>query len=145
MYRVLIIDDEPEIRQGLRLKAAWDELGLMVSGEAGNGSEAMEWLELHQAHIVITDMNMPIMNGVSFLEACSSRYPDVRLIVITGYEDFSYARAAVRNQARDYLLKPVSSSELTEFIAKVVGLIRLARQRTSRVYWNGGSPSITRR
>lgn len=127
MYRVLIVDDEPEIRQGLRLKADWAELGLTVAGEAGNGSEAMEWLERHTAQIVITDMNMPIMNGVSFLETCSGRYPDIRLIVITGYEDFNYARAAVRHQARDYLLKPVSSSELTEVLMKVVQELDQAR------------------
>lgn len=119
MYRVLIVDDEPEIRQGLRLKADFAGLGLSVIGEAGNGMEAMERLACERVDIVITDMNMPVMNGVSVLEDCRRLYPELKLIVITGYEDFQYARAAVRNQARDYLLKPVTGDELTAVLRKV--------------------------
>ncbi|CAM4107889.1 response regulator [Paenibacillus alkaliterrae] len=119
MYKVLIVDDEPEIRQGLRLKADWDELGLRIAGEASNGMEAMEQLENEAFDIVITDMNMPVMDGMSFLNECRKLYPELRLIVITGYEDFGYAHAAVRHQARDYLLKPVARDELTEALFKV--------------------------
>ncbi|MDF2959698.1 MAG: YesN8 [Paenibacillus sp.] len=118
-YRVLIVDDEPEIRQGLRLKVDWESLRLVVAGEASNGIEALERLANEAIDIVITDMNMPVMNGVSFLESCHEHYPALRLIVITGYEDFQYARAAIRNQARDYLLKPVSQDELTAALSKV--------------------------
>jgi two-component system response regulator YesN len=120
MYSVLIVDDEPEIRLGLKLKVDWESLGLNITGEAGNGAEAMEWLTQHPVDVVITDMNMPVMNGVSFLEACYEQYPALRLIVITGYEDFHYAKAAIRNQARNYLLKPVTQDELTETLSKIV-------------------------
>ncbi|MCY9660625.1 response regulator [Paenibacillus chondroitinus] len=120
MYSVLIVDDEPEIRLGLKLKVDWECLGLNVAGEAGNGAEAMEWLAQHPADVIITDMNMPVMNGVSFLEACYEQYPTLRLIVITGYEDFQYAKAAIRNQARNYLLKPVTQDELAETLGKIV-------------------------
>ncbi|MCA0757736.1 response regulator [Paenibacillus sp. N4] len=119
MYKVLIVDDEPEIRQGLRLKVDWEELGLRIAGEAANGTEAMRRLEEEAYDIVITDMNMPVMDGLSFLEECRKQYPDIRLIVITGYEDFGYAHAAVRHQARNYLLKPVARDELTEALTKV--------------------------
>lgn len=130
MYNVLLVDDEPEIRQGIKLKVNWESLGLTIAGEAGNGAEAMDWLKRHQAEVVITDMNMPVMNGVTFLEACYEQYPALRLIVITGYEDFHYAKAAVRNQARDYLLKPVTQDELTEALAKIVQ--ELDEQRSER-------------
>ncbi|MEI2397253.1 response regulator transcription factor [Paenibacillus phytohabitans] len=130
MYRVLIVDDEPEIRQGLRLKADWAGLNLSVIGEAGNGMEAMERLACEAVDIVITDMNMPVMNGVSFLEDCRRLYPELKLIVITGYEDFHYARAAVRNQARDYLLKPVAADELMAVLQKVKE--ELDRERNDR-------------
>ncbi|MEK3877137.1 response regulator transcription factor [Paenibacillus sp. FSL M7-0420] len=119
MYRVLIVDDEPEIRQGLRLKADFAALGLSVTGEAGNGMEAMERLASQAVDIVITDMNMPVMNGVSFLDDCRRLYPELKLVVITGYEDFHYAKAAIRNQARDYLLKPVAADELTAVLQKL--------------------------
>ncbi|MDF2650337.1 MAG: hypothetical protein K0Q73_6142, partial [Paenibacillus sp.] len=130
MYSVLIVDDEPEIRQGLRLKIDWESLGLSIVGEAGNGAEAVAWLTNHPVDIVITDMNMPMMDGVSFLEACHEHYPSLRLIVITGYEDFHYAKAAIRTQARDYLLKPVTQDELREAMLKVI--YELDAQRNER-------------
>ncbi|WP_217597361.1 response regulator [Cohnella sp. GbtcB17] len=132
MYRVLIVDDEPEIRQGLRLKIDADKLGLELAGEASNGVEALERLEDEAYDIVITDMNMPVMDGVSFLEACRERHPDVRLVVITGYEDFQYARAALRHQASDYLLKPVAADELADVLAKVTAELDGAKQETAR-------------
>lgn len=118
-YRVLIVDDEPEIRQGLRLKADWEALGLTVAGEAADGREALERLAGEAIDIVIMDMNMPLMDGVSLLEACGERHPSLRCIVVTGYEDFQYARAAIRHHARDYLLKPVSQEELAAALRKV--------------------------
>lgn len=130
MYSVLIVDDEPEIRQGLRLKIDWESLGLSIVGEAGNGAEAAAWLTNHPVDIVITDMNMPMMDGVSFLEACHEHYPSLRLIVITGYEEFHYAKAAIRNQARDYLLKPITQDELREAMLKVI--YELDAQRNER-------------
>ncbi|MDG0814387.1 response regulator [Cohnella rhizosphaerae] len=132
MYRVLIVDDEPEIRQGLRLKIDGDKLGLELAGEASNGVEALERLEEEAYDIVITDMNMPVMDGVSFLEACRERHPDVRLVVITGYEDFQYARAALRHQASDYLLKPVAADELADVLAKVAAELDGERRETAR-------------
>ncbi|MFX3633577.1 MAG: helix-turn-helix domain-containing protein [Candidatus Pristimantibacillus sp.] len=119
MYRVLIVDDEPEIRLGLRLKVDWEGLDLYIVGEAANGIEALERLENEAVDIVLTDMNMPVMDGQSFLHACREHYPSLRLVVLTGYEDFNYARAAVRNHVRDYLLKPVTRQELSEALIKV--------------------------
>jgi len=119
MYKVLIVDDEPEIRQGLKLKVDWENLGLLIAGEASNGVEALERLSSEAIDIVITDMNMPVMDGMLFLDSCHEHYPSLRLIVITGYEDFHYAKAAIRNQAREYLLKPVTRKELTVTLSTV--------------------------
>ncbi|WP_438446980.1 response regulator transcription factor [Gorillibacterium sp. sgz5001074] len=119
MYRVLIVDDEPEIRHGLRLKVDWESLDLAVVGEAGNGLEALELLQAQAVDILITDMNMPVMGGAALLEACREQHPHLRLVVLTGYEDFQYAKAAIRNQAKEYLLKPVARDELVEVLAKI--------------------------
>ncbi|UUZ83585.1 response regulator [Paenibacillus sp. P26] len=138
MYRVLIVDDEPEIRVGLRLKVDWESLDLTVAGEAPSGAEALERLAGDAIDIIITDMNMPVMNGVSFLESYREPYPALKVIVVTGYEDFQYARAAVRNQARDYLLKPVSQEELTAALVKVKRELddeRLAQDREAMDRW----------
>ncbi|GAB2695413.1 response regulator [Paenibacillus thermoaerophilus] len=132
MYRVLIVDDEPEIRTGLRMKVDWERLGLEVADEAANGAEAHRLLSETDIDIVITDMNMPMMDGISFLESCRERYPGLRTIVLTGYEDFRYARAAVRTQARDYLLKPVSRDELEAALLKVKQELDRERQLTDQ-------------
>lgn len=131
IYRVLIVDDEADIRLGLRMKIDWEQLGLELAGEAGNGAEALERLADRDVDIVITDMNMPLMNGVSFLKECRERYPGLKLIVITGYEDFHYARAAVQSQARDYLLKPVARDELEAALARVAAELEENNRSTS--------------
>ncbi|MBO7743740.1 response regulator [Paenibacillus sp. MWE-103] len=138
MYRLLIVDDEPEIRLGLTLKIDAARLGLELAGEASNGLEALELLEQTPVDIVLTDMNMPLMDGVSFLEACRERHPDVRLVVITGYEDFRYARAALRHHAFDYLLKPVARDELAAVLASIAAELDGAREeleREARARW----------
>ncbi|WP_261381474.1 response regulator transcription factor [Paenibacillus cremeus] len=129
MYRVLIVDDEPEIRHGLLLKINWEELGILLAGEASHGSEALERLACEPIDIVMTDMNMPVMDGVSFLEACQEQYPSLRLLVITGYEDFHYAKVAIKSHVRDYLLKPVAQEELNNALSKVVQELKQERNR----------------
>lgn len=119
MYNVMLVDDEPEIIQGLKLKVDWEQIGLTITAEALNGLQAIERLEQSPVDIVVTDMNMPLMSGVEFLEQCRSRFPEILIIVITGYEDFQYARAAIRSHARDYLLKPVARDELARSLEKV--------------------------
>lgn len=138
MYRVLIVDDEPEIRQGLKLKVDWESLGLTVAAEASDGEEALHILENDEIDIVLTDMLMPVMDGVSFLDACRSRHPHVRILVLTGYEDFRYARAALRNRAKDYILKPVSPDELSAALQAVVRELDeeyLDRDERARIAW----------
>ncbi len=129
MYRLLIVDDEPEIRQGLRLKMDLDGLGIALAGEASNGAEALSILEKGDIEIVLTDMNMPLMGGVQFMEVCRERCPNVRVIVITGYEDFQYARAALRFQASEYLLKPVARDELNSVLKNVTAELNRERDK----------------
>jgi two-component system response regulator YesN len=138
MYRVMIVDDEPEICMGIRLKVDWHQLGLEAAAEASNGEEALKILEDGEIDIVITDMNMPVADGVAFLAECRRRFPHVRLIVLTGYEDFAYAHAAIRSQAKDYLLKPVSGEELETSLRTVAGELReerRARDERARMEW----------
>lgn len=130
MFNVLLVDDEREIRQGLRLKIDWQQLGLRIAGEAGNGREALEWLKTGDCDLIITDMRMPIMDGVELLEYCSRQYPRIRLIVLTGYDDFQYAHAAIKNRASDLLLKPVTRSELAGALSKVAS--ELERERSAQ-------------
>jgi two-component system, response regulator YesN len=120
VYKVLIVDDEPEIRRSIRLKVQWEDFHLTVAAESANGRQALQQLQEKDIQIVITDMNMPIMDGVSFLESCHQQFPHIRIIVVTGYDEFEYARAAVRHQAKDFLLKPVKARELVRILEKLV-------------------------
>ncbi|WP_449008813.1 response regulator transcription factor [Paenibacillus taichungensis] len=119
MYNVLIADDEIEVREGLKLKVNWQDLGFVISGEAANGIEAEELLKAEHFDLLITDMNMPVMDGVQLLDVCRSLNPSIQIMIITGYENFHYARAGVRSQAMDYLLKPVTRDELKTTLNKI--------------------------
>lgn len=119
MYRVLLVDDELEIRSGLKLKIDWASLRFQVSGEAQDGREALSLLEQHRYDLVLTDIRMPIMSGLELLKQCAENYPHLKVIVLSGYDDFHFVKAALQCGARDYLLKPVVRSELTGILGKL--------------------------
>ncbi|GAS81273.1 response regulator [Paenibacillus amylolyticus] len=119
MYNVLIADDEIEVREGLKLKVDWHGMGFVITGEASNGIEADELLKSEHFDLLITDMNMPVMDGIRLLDVCRSYNPSIQIVIITGYEDFQYARAGVRSQVMDYLLKPVTRDELKATLCKI--------------------------
>ncbi len=119
MYRVLLVDDELEVRSGLKLKIDWAALGFTVAGEAQDGREALALLGKERFDLVLTDIRMPIMSGLELLKQCAENNPDVKVIVLSGHDDFHYVKAAMQCGARDYLLKPVVRSELTTILAKL--------------------------
>lgn len=119
MMRVLISDDEIQIRKGLRMKIDWQKEGFEVVAEASNGKEALEKLEQFDVDIVLTDVRMPIMDGMEFAKRCHDDFPDVKVIVLSGYSDFEYAKTSMQAGVKDYLLKPVAPDELLEALQKV--------------------------
>ncbi|WP_127536133.1 response regulator transcription factor [Paenibacillus illinoisensis] len=138
MYNVLIADDEIEVREGLKLKADWSGMGFAISGEAANGVEAARLLQSGHYDLLLTDMNMPVMDGVQLLDICRTHNPSIEIMIITGYEDFQYARAGVRNHAMDYLLKPVTRGELKAALIKIKEELdkkRKARDESERIQW----------
>lgn len=119
MYNLLIVDDEQEIRNGLKLKMDWSGLGFRVVGEAADGREAMDMLAGTAIHFMITDIRMPVMSGLELLKQCAEKYPDLKTVVLSGHEDFHYVKAALQCGASDYLLKPVVRGELKAVLAKI--------------------------
>lgn len=117
--KVLITDDEIQIRKGLRLKVDWEEEGFQLVEEASNGLEALEILQTQDIDIVITDMRMPIMDGVELAKRCHQEFPHVKVIVLSGYSDFDYVRNSLQQGVKDYLLKPVAPDELVEALRKI--------------------------
>lgn len=118
MIRVLIVDDEPWNRDILKTFGTWEKLGMLVVGEAEDGDEAFRLVGELAPHIVITDMHMPGADGVELLQALNNHCPDVKIIVVSGYDDFAYAKHAIRYKAVDYLLKPVNPAELNAVLLK---------------------------
>lgn len=118
--KMLIVDDEPIICAGLRHTIDWEELGIQVVGEAYDGAEALRLVEEHEVDVVLSDIRMEGMDGLKLAERLKEQFPEVRVVMISGYEDFEYARQAIRLGVSDYLLKPVEIEELTRVVEKIV-------------------------
>ncbi|MCC3379096.1 response regulator [Paenibacillus farraposensis] len=118
MIKVLIVDDEPWNRDIVKTFGAWDKFGMSVVGEAEDVDEAFRLTGELEPHIVITDMRMPGADGVELLQALNHHFPDVKIIVVSGYDDFAYAKHAIRYKAVDYLLKPINPTELNAVLLK---------------------------
>jgi two-component system, response regulator YesN len=120
LYKVLIVDDEIIIREGIRTSIDWISLGCTVINEASHGSEAMEMIQKDCPDILITDICMPGMSGLELLEKVAASYPNTRVILLSGYNDFDYVRRGVQLGAFDYLLKPTSHRELHQIVEKAI-------------------------
>ncbi|MCL1795790.1 MAG: response regulator [Clostridia bacterium] len=119
MYKLLLVDDEPEICEGLQKVVDLEALGFIVVGTARSGMQALEIAEVEKPDVVITDIRMPILDGLSMAAKMKKTLPMVRFIVLSGYDDFEYARKAIELTALRYLLKPISSREIAAVLAEV--------------------------
>ncbi|NRF93749.1 response regulator [Paenibacillus frigoriresistens] len=119
MYRVIIVDDEDEVRVGIKRKTDWAACGFELVGDFNNGRDLLEAVESLQPDIVITDICMPFMDGLEMTEHLINAYRDLKVVILTGYEDFDYAKQAIKLKVKDYLIKPVNSEEFTEFLLKM--------------------------
>ena len=129
MLRVLLVDDEPFILQGLAVIIDWNKEGFEVVGKASNGLEALEFLRKEKVDLVIADIKMPEMTGLELLEKVrQEKLSDAYFVVLSGYSDFEYARRALQNECLDYMLKPVEQGELVN----VLGRVRQIYETSSR-------------
>ena len=111
LLRVLLVDDEIMIREGFKRLFDWQAHGCEVVGEAADGVQALSQIEQLQPDIVIMDINIPIMNGLKVIQIARMRNEDIAFVIVSGYDDFSYCREALKLQITDYLLKPVDYEE----------------------------------
>lgn len=118
MYRLVLVDDESDIREGLQEVIDFHQYGFDVVGEAANGVEALHVCEQVKPDLVITDIRMPLMDGLTMIGQVKKVLPAARFIILSGYDDFEYARQAIAASCLGYLLKPISSAEFTEMLAE---------------------------
>lgn len=116
--RVLIVDDEVLVRQGIKHLLHWEQAGFTIVGEASNGQEAIELIERLQPHIVITDIVMPLLNGVELTSLIKERYPTIEVIVLSSFSEFHYVRDTFQKGVADYILKPKLEAE------QLLGILR---------------------
>lgn len=119
MYKVMVVDDEEVVREGIKAKIKWGELGFAPPITAADGREAIDAADEFAPELVITDIYMPFVDGLALAEYLYANHPDIKIIIISGFEEFDFAVRALKSKVRDYILKPVTSAELTELLRKI--------------------------
>ncbi|MFD0619955.1 response regulator [Paenibacillus sp. GCM10027629] len=119
MYKIAVVDDEELVREGIEELIHWKDHGFIFIGSFENGLEAMEAFEEHIPDVVLTDIYMPFMDGLELTRQIFDKYPYVKVVVLTGYDEFEYVQQAIKLKVYDYLLKPISSSQLRDVLNKV--------------------------
>lgn len=123
MYRLLVADDEKKLLSGLCDFYPWKELGFQIVARAENGQKALEYLTKNPVDVVFTDISMPVMSGLELAEILCREYPEIKVVLLSGFAEFKYAQQALKYGVQDYVLKPVKTDVLrktfTELKAKM--------------------------
>ncbi len=124
MYQLLIVDDNPRDQKGLADILDWNSLGIAIAGTAGNGQEAISRIETLKPDIILTDITMPLMNGIEMSSILRRQYPHIKVIFMSSYYEFDYARSAVDLDVYAYILKPIVKDDLLQAVQKVLLLLK---------------------
>lgn len=124
MYKVIIIDDEPIIVEGLVKVVDFKKYGCEVAGTAEDGEEGLQVIREKKPDMIITDISMPGMDGLAMIAALKSEFPDMEICILTGYRDFDYAQEAIRLGVTRFLLKPSNMSQIEEALEVMGGNLK---------------------
>lgn len=116
MYRILLVDDEILVRDAIKENIDWEGIGCELVGDCQNGQEAAEFVKQHPVDIVLTDICMPYMDGMELSHFLHDNYPDIVIVIFSGFGEFEYAKKAIQYNVSEYLLKPITAMELTAVI-----------------------------
>ncbi len=119
MYQIVFVDDEFVIREGVSENIKWNELGYQLAAVCENGREAWEVLQKIPVDVVITDICMPFMDGIELSAKIKEQYPRIKTLILSGYDDFDYAKKTIKYGVEDYILKPITSYELTDVLVQL--------------------------
>ena len=123
MLKVMFVDDEPYIVEGLKVLIDWESENFEIVKVAENGLEALEYLRENEVNLVIADIRMPIMTGIELLEKVKEEgISDAYFIILSGFNDFQYVRDVMRLGGMDYLLKPIKRDELLQILRRITDL-----------------------
>ena len=119
MYKLLIVEDEKAIAQGIAKSNPWEEWGFQVVGICANGEEAVAFIEQDKPDLVLSDIRMPKMDGIALMQYLNAQYPEIKIVILSGYNDFEYLQMAIRNHVAEYLLKPTLLEEFEQLFRKM--------------------------
>ena len=119
MYKLLIVEDEKAIAQGIAKSNPWEEWGSRVVGIHANGEEAVAFIEQDKPDLVLSDIRMPKMDGIALMQHLNAQYPEIKIVILSGYNDFEYLQMAIRNHVAEYLLKPTLLEEFEQLFKKM--------------------------
>lgn len=118
MHKVIIVDDDKLIREGIRDHIDWSSIDYDLAAVCENGKQAMDAVDRHKPDLLLTDIYMPFVDGMELTEYVVRKHKNTKVIMLTGYEDFEYAKQAIKHKVYEYVLKPVSAEELTEILVR---------------------------
>ncbi|WP_433946321.1 response regulator transcription factor [Paenibacillus sp. SN-8-1] len=127
--KVLLVDDEAPILNNLTKVIPWGRMDFEIVGLARNGLEALRMVNEHQPDLILSDIRMPLMNGISFVKELRSQDNNCEVLLLTGYQEFEYARAAIHYHVKDYICKPIDYEELENTVCKIADYIRAKRKK----------------
>ncbi len=119
LLRLVIADDEPYIRTNLKALFPWKELGYEVAAAFSNGLDALNYIETVGADVLLTDIQMPVMDGISLIKQLYNHQIPVRTVILSAYTEFEYAKQGMQYGATDYIVKPISYEEITDVFASL--------------------------
>lgn len=127
IFKILIVDDEMLVRQGIKHLLDWEQEGYRIVGEASNGVEALSMMDELNPHIIITDIVMPIMGGEKLVKIVKEKYPHIEVIVLSSFSEYDYVRSTFQSGVADYILKPKLEADyllsiLNKTTAKMAGM-----------------------
>ena len=129
MLKVFLVEDETVIREGLRDRIPWEQYGYRFVGEAADGEVALPLIRKTRPDVLITDIKMPFMDGLSLSRIVREEFPKTKILIISGYDDFSYAVEMLRNGVREYILKPIEREKITEILKKLNAEIESRKEK----------------
>lgn len=127
MLKALLVDDEKMVVQAMSQLIEWERLGIKLMGMAENGQRALEYISENPIDIVITDIKMPLVDGLTLIEHCYKENKKIKFIVLSGYGEFEYAQQAMKYGVRHYLLKPCDVDEIQKVLSEVKKSIKNER------------------
>lgn len=133
MYRILLVDDEILVRDAIRENIDWKGMDCELVGDCENGQQAVDFVKEHEVDIVLTDICMPYMDGMELSHFLHDNYPDIVIVIFSGFGEFEYAKKAIQYNVSEYMLKPVTATELCKVIESMKEQVDAKRREKTKI------------